>query len=110
MIAVEEARDELIARRERLKRIRDEIAAQESALLAEHDADWQDRATSERQARIIEWVGESQHRQLRAIDAAIARIDAGTWGVCEVCGCRIDPYRLEARPEAVVCSDCATPT
>jgi DnaK suppressor protein len=42
-------------------------------------------------------------RQLEEIDAALARIDAGTWGTCEVCGRQIDAERLEARPRAVRC-------
>jgi RNA polymerase-binding protein DksA len=42
---------------------------------------------------------------LDAIDAALLRIDAGTFGLCERCGQPIDPERLEALPYATLCID-----
>ena len=42
---------------------------------------------------------------LAAIDAALARIDDGTFGTCEVCGKPIDEERLEALPWATLCID-----
>lgn len=38
--------------------------------------------------------------------AALARIDAGTYGVCIDCGQKIDEARLEFRPEAARCLSC----
>jgi DnaK suppressor protein len=45
--------------------------------------------------------------RLGEIDAALARIDAGTYGVCVVCGEPIPAGRLEARPAARSCVNCA---
>lgn len=45
---------------------------------------------------------------LAAMDAALARIDAGTYGVCAGCGQRIPDARLEAMPEATHCVGCKT--
>lgn len=42
------------------------------------------------------------------IDAALARLDAGVYGVCERCGRSIDEGRLDARPVARLCMDCAS--
>ena len=42
------------------------------------------------------------------IDSALASIDAGTYGVCEVCGRPIPSARLEARPATTRCVDCAS--
>jgi RNA polymerase-binding protein DksA len=42
---------------------------------------------------------------LDAIDAALHRIDEGTFGLCERCGKPIDPERLEALPWATLCID-----
>ena len=42
---------------------------------------------------------------LDAIDAALLRIDEGTFGLCERCGQSIDPERLEALPYATLCID-----
>jgi RNA polymerase-binding transcription factor DksA len=45
---------------------------------------------------------------LADIKDALERIDAGTYGLCEVCGAEIPPARLEARPASVRCVACAT--
>ncbi len=37
---------------------------------------------------------------LTEVDAALARLDSGTYGTCERCGRRIETARLEARPTA----------
>ena len=46
---------------------------------------------------------ENETRQLRAIDAALQRIEEGTYGTCTRCGRPIDPERLEAIPWATLC-------
>lgn len=43
---------------------------------------------------------------LADIDAALARIDDGTYGRCSRCGGLIDENRLTAMPYAVLCIDC----
>jgi DnaK suppressor protein len=43
---------------------------------------------------------------LRDIEAALARIEAGTYGICKYCGQPIAEKRLEARPVASACVDC----
>ena len=45
--------------------------------------------------------------QLRLVDAAISRLDAGRYGQCETCGQPIGAERLAARPTATRCIDCA---
>ena len=44
---------------------------------------------------------------LAAVDAAVAAREAGTYGVCAVCGGEIGAERLEARPAATTCVTCA---
>lgn len=44
---------------------------------------------------------------LGEIDAAEARLDAGTYGTCESCGADIGDARLRARPVARTCIRCA---
>ncbi|GAA2184120.1 TraR/DksA C4-type zinc finger protein [Brooklawnia cerclae] len=41
------------------------------------------------------------------VDAALARITGGTYGICVDCGRLIAPARLDARPVAETCIDCA---
>ena len=45
-------------------------------------------------------------RLLADIDAALRRIEAGTYGICVNCGAQIAPERLEAVPWATLCIEC----
>jgi DnaK suppressor protein len=49
---------------------------------------------------------ERNEQHLAQVDAALARLDAGTFGVCVRCGRPIAPERLEAIPWAAHCIDC----
>lgn len=49
---------------------------------------------------------DRNEQQLAAVDAALARLDAGTFGTCVRCGRPIAPERLEALPWAAHCIDC----
>jgi len=49
---------------------------------------------------------ENEGRLLKAIDAALARIDDGTYGICRTCGQAIDAERLEALPWTTQGIDC----
>ena len=54
-------------------------------------------------------VGNSLEARLERVDRALAKIEEGTYGTCDVCGKPIDPRRLEAMPESTVCVDCPLP-
>jgi RNA polymerase-binding transcription factor DksA len=54
---------------------------------------------------IDESVEGSVEHVVREIDDALARIDAGTYGLCAVCGKPIPEERLDAVPYAVLCID-----
>lgn len=45
--------------------------------------------------------------ELRRIDAALRRIEDGTYGACVACGDLIAAARLEAGPAATLCLACA---
>lgn len=51
---------------------------------------------------------ESLKSQLDDIDAALAHIEAGTYGICDICGQAIGAARLEFRPASVLCVECKT--
>jgi DnaK suppressor protein len=51
-------------------------------------------------------LGDNAEHLLESIDAALARIDAGTYGNCERCGRPIAADRLEALPWATKCIEC----
>ncbi|MBA1333774.1 MAG: DnaK suppressor protein [Firmicutes bacterium] len=50
--------------------------------------------------------GNELHR-LEEIDAALERLDKGTYGKCTICGAEIGLDRLEAYPEADTCMNCS---
>lgn len=45
---------------------------------------------------------------LAAVERALAKIDDGTYGICERCGKPISAARLEAKPASRYCIDCAS--
>ena len=49
---------------------------------------------------------ERNEQHLAQVEAALARLDAGTYGACAGCGRPIAPERLEAIPWAALCIDC----
>lgn len=49
---------------------------------------------------------ESVTETLVAIDGALGRLDAGSYGRCEACGDAIGALRLEALPHAAFCVRC----
>jgi RNA polymerase-binding transcription factor DksA len=104
------ARTRLDEERRRLEETR--VAAQdlvsgstegETQELASYDQHLADEGTEtferERDLSVLQRV----EAQLGEIDAALARIEAGTYGVCELCGKPIGDERLEAMPAARYC-------
>lgn len=49
---------------------------------------------------------EREEKLLRKIEAALARIEDGSFGVCEECGEEIEVKRLLVRPVTTLCIDC----
>jgi RNA polymerase-binding transcription factor DksA len=47
-------------------------------------------------------------RHLAEVEAAIQRLESGTYGICEGCGEPVAAARLEARPAARTCISCAS--
>lgn len=62
------------------------------------------QSTAER-AKVLAQI-ETLRMELHDIDAALGRIDKGTYGICESCGQPIAPERLEALPRASLCLAC----
>ena len=48
----------------------------------------------------------NQRELLLQTEKALGRLDAGTYGICEVCGEAIGKLRLQAFPRATLCKDC----
>ena len=52
-------------------------------------------------------LASNQQKLLQQVNEALARIEEGTYGLCQVCGKPIPQARLEAIPEAELCLNCA---
>jgi RNA polymerase-binding protein DksA len=65
-----------------------------------------DTATVTVDREIDDTLEENEERVLTAIDAALKRIDDGTFGICRTCGRPIDHERLEALPYTTQCIEC----
>lgn len=49
---------------------------------------------------------EKEHQYLKKLNIALKRIYEGTYGICEICGKRIQPKRLEIIPNSSFCIEC----
>ncbi|MBU0889326.1 MAG: TraR/DksA family transcriptional regulator [Gammaproteobacteria bacterium] len=103
---------------------RHQLLAQQSALLAQlaaqrggvigraeaaanHFGQPEDPRTQLAAERALEFaLDDRETAHLAAVDAALARIEAGTYGECTACGTDITAARLHAMPEAARCVHC----
>ena len=56
----------------------------------------------------VEALANSLKETLVEVEHALAKFEAGTYGLCENCGQPIAPARLEAKPGARLCINCAS--
>lgn len=101
-IAAAKARlDRMLAELEgRQQRIGEDLEEPLNPDSSERAVEVEDDASLEGQAALIE-------QEIASVKRALARIGDGTYGECVRCGERISPARLEARPEAALCINCA---
>lgn len=69
-------------------------------------ADPADRASAESDRSFTLRLRDRERQLIRKIQAAIQRMDDGTFGVCEECGEEISIARLRARPVTRLCINC----
>ena len=56
----------------------------------------------------VEALAGNLRESLNDVEAALVKLDNGSFGVCEGCGQQIAPDRLEAKPAARLCMECAS--
>ncbi|MCX8998499.1 TraR/DksA C4-type zinc finger protein [Rhizobiaceae bacterium BDR2-2] len=66
-----------------------------------------DRALERSNDEVLDELGQVGQEELKAIDAALDRIAAGTFGTCTRCGKPISAERLDAVPYTPFCQTCA---
>jgi DnaK suppressor protein len=102
-------------RRATLEEQREHLRAEITSLGADPDSDevtfvddagFADRShNTEERSRLIS-VARALRSNLRDVDRALGKMDAGTYGSCERCGRPIAPERLDALPWAMLCIAC----
>jgi DnaK suppressor protein len=89
--------------KENARSLEDETGELVSGSADQHMAD---TATETVEREIGNTLEEHDERLLEAIDAALQRIENGTYGKCVNCGAQIPEERLEAMPWATLCIEC----
>ncbi|RMA43270.1 TraR/DksA family transcriptional regulator [Rhodophyticola porphyridii] len=92
--------DRLADLEERLHEIEDELDSHQSK-------DWEELATEREDDEVLEQMGVSGQAEIRQIKAALARIEAGEYGLCTKCDEAISEERLDLLPFTPFCRRCA---
>ena len=102
---LERIRQCLLARQQEIVRRIYELE-EELQAASEPEIEYGDRAQAEDMEEDIEQLDEQSRREWEEIQAALQRLENGTYGICEACGKPISPERLEALPTARRCVPC----
>ena len=100
----EAARERLQAQ---LAELEDRLSRIERDLSEPPDADSSERAVQMEDDEALEGQAAVVSNEIAAVRRALERIEEGSYGECVRCGNDIAAGRLEARPEAALCIDCA---
>jgi DnaK suppressor protein len=109
-IDTEHFRSRLLEERKRVVDAIDNIHSENPGSLADEteeplfqDNHLGDIATATFEREMASTLEDNSTHVLGEIDAALARIDAGTFGTCQACGGPIGDERLDALPWATLC-------
>ena len=80
----------------------------ESTLREGHSADFEEYATEAEGDEVLESLEGSAVAEISQINAALARIEDGSYGECVTCGEQVGEKRLEAVPHTPQCIGCAS--
>jgi DnaK suppressor protein len=106
---LDRVRSELEARRERARAQLEALAERPELGSAQGFGKRIGDGTVEAISRITEiGVGESLEAGLLRVERALAKLDDGSYGLCDVCGEPIASARLKARPDSALCIRCAS--
>jgi RNA polymerase-binding protein DksA len=110
-LTLERLQEQLVAMRERLlyeiqqtgRALLDDVAPRgELSNMPTHPADRDVEGLDEKIA-----IAQNEEHLLEQVEAALERVNAGTFGACDDCGGAIGEERLEAIPYAAQCIECA---
>jgi DnaK suppressor protein len=93
---------------ERLQFLGAKVDEIEGDLREPADPDFAEQATEAEADEVLEGLESSALLEISQINAALARIEGGTYGECATCGEPVGEKRLEAIPHAAQCISCAS--
>lgn len=72
------------------------------------DKDFEEQATQQENDEVLDGLGNAARTEIEMVKQAIARIDKGEYGLCQLCGKPISKERLKAIPYSSMCIKCAS--
>jgi DnaK suppressor protein len=110
-------REVFMERSEQMRRLREQLIKKRDELLgmhkkneetqhtlAEPDIEPEETAQKGSMADVLADLDDREEKEIAAIDHALAMIETGQYGFCEVCGKPIGKKRLDAIPWTVFCN------
>ncbi|TCO68785.1 TraR/DksA family transcriptional regulator [Rhodovulum euryhalinum] len=79
----------------------------EAELDTHQSKDWGELAVEREEDEVLEGMGASGLAEVKQINAALARIEDGSYGYCVRCGEEIAEERLDVLPATPFCRICA---
>ena len=103
---LEHFRDILLKKRSELLDEAGKTVDEMNVMAKDNFPDPVDRASMESDRSFDLRIRDRERKLIAKVNEALERIEAGTFGICEVCGEEIGEKRLEARPVTTVCIAC----
>jgi RNA polymerase-binding protein DksA len=102
---------DLKARRADLEARLGELGGRLSSIVSdvrqEHSADAAEQAQERENDEVLDAIGNETRESIAQLKDALQRIEDGSYGYCAACGEAISEKRLDVRPEATHCINCA---
>ncbi len=92
---------------QRLAEMQKRLSSIKRDVTQSHSGDSAEQAQERENDEVVDAIGNETKHTIRDLQAAIARLDDGSYGDCAACGEAIGEGRLAAIPEATLCVKCA---
>ncbi|MBN2109065.1 MAG: TraR/DksA family transcriptional regulator [Deltaproteobacteria bacterium] len=89
-----------------LRKSMEEQRTENSSMSFELAQDDGDKSVEDHERHVQASVQSIKSEELDIIDLALEKLAAGTYGICQECGCEIPLKRLEIQPCAAYCINC----
>jgi DnaK suppressor protein len=99
-------RDILESRRDQIKKNIEDVNCELNQLNSLELNDEGDHASVNNNSMVESAIVSQQKQELQEIEVTLGKIEAGEYGVCEMCEDEIGFQRLKVKPHAIYCIDC----